>query len=485
VVALNEATLTEVSAALGAREISATDLVETCLGRIAETAELNSFLWVDETGARKAAAECDERLRAGEARSPLEGVPIAVKDNILAEGQPGGAGSAILDGYVAPYDSTVVRQLRASGAIVLGRTNLDEFAMGSSNEHSRAGPAKNPWDTARVSGGSSGGSAVAVAARQVFGSFGTDTGGSIRQPASLCGIYGLKPTYGRVSRRGIIAFASSLDQVGPFARSASDLAVLLSSIAGFDDGDSTSVEHDVPDYRAAVDAGIEGLRIGVPAEYFGDGLDPEVEAGVRAAIAKLEALGATVQPVSLPHTKYALSTYYLIAPAEAASNLARFDGVRYGRRVAANDLREMITRSRHEGFGAEVKQRIILGTYVLSAGYYDAYYGKAQKVRTLIRRDFERVFEDVDVLATPTSPTTAFPIGARTDDPLSMYLADVLTLAVNLAGVPGLSLPAGLSSEGLPIGLQLIGRWFGEDQLLAAAGAFEQATEHAAARPPA
>lgn len=484
-VALNEVSLAEITGALDRREISATDLVETCLSRIAETASLNSFLLVDEAGARAAAAASDVRRRDAQPLSALDGVPVALKDNILCEGVPGQANSAILDGYVPPYDSAVAARLKASGAVLIGRTNMDEFAMGSSNEHSRIGPTRNPWDPSRVSGGSSGGSAVAVAARQVFGSFGTDTGGSIRQPAALCGVYGLKPTYGRVSRRGIVAFASSLDQVGPFARCTADLATLLQAIAGFDAGDSTSVERAVPDYQASCTAGVDGLRIGVPEEYFAEGLEPEVAGAVSAGIEVLEGLGASVQPISLPHTKYALSTYYLIATAEAASNLARYDGVRYGARVPAPDLREMITRSRHAGFGDEVKRRIILGTYVLSAGYYDAYYGKAQKVRTLIRRDFEDAFDKVDVLATPTSPVCAFGIGDRVDDPLSMYLADVLTLSVNLAGVPAVSVPAGYSADGLPIGLQLIGAWFGEDRLLAAAGAFEAATEHARARPPA
>ena len=483
-VALSELTIAQMRAAMDAKEISSRDLVETCLGRIAETAGLGAFLTVDEAGARAKAAAADDRRRRAGPSSPLDGVPIALKDNHVTEGVVTTAGSKILEGWCPPYDATVVRRLADAGAIVIGKTNMDEFAMGSSNEHSAYGPVHNPWNPALIPGGSSGGGAVAVAARQVPGSFGTDTGGSIRQPAAMCGVYGLKPTYGRVSRYGIVAFASSLDQVGPFGRTAADVATLLQAVAGFDPKDSTSAQAPVPDYAAALHDGVEGIRIGVPAQYFAEGIDPEVDTKVRESIDELGRAGAQVVPIELPHTEYALSTYYLIATAEASSNLGRYDGVRYGLRVEDRDLQRMIARSRNLGFGEEVQRRIILGTFVLSAGYYDAYYRKAQKVRTLIRRDFERAFDSVDLIATPTSPVTAFPLGARTDDPLSMYLADVCTLAVNLAGVPALSVPAGLSSAGLPIGLQLIGPWFGEERLLSAAQNLENRTDSAQLRPP-
>ena len=481
--ALNELTIQQMADALAEGSVTSVDLTEACLGRIAETAELNSFVHVDDAGARAAAEQADLRRKQEGARSALDGIPIALKDNIVTLDVPTTAGSRILAGHRPPYDATVTRKLKSSGAVLVGKTNLDEFAMGSSSEHSVTGPVLNPWDRARVPGGSSGGSAAAVASRQVPGAFGTDTGGSIRQPAALCGVYGFKPTYGRVSRHGIIAYASSLDQVGPFARTIEDCALLLEATAGFDERDSTSAAEAVPDYRAAVDAPVAGLRVGLPEEYFGEGIDPEVDSAVRAAIEVLAKAGADVRPVRLPHTPYVLSAYYLIATAEASSNLARYDGVRYGVRVRDRDLRSMIARSRQAGFGEEVQRRIVLGTYVLSAGYYDAYYGRAQKVRTLVRRDFEAAFAEVDVLATPTSPTCAFRLGEHLDDPLSMYMTDVCTLAVNLAGVPALNVPAGLSREGLPIGLQLIGPWFAEARLIAAAAQIERSTPHAAMRP--
>jgi aspartyl-tRNA(Asn)/glutamyl-tRNA(Gln) amidotransferase subunit A len=454
-------------------KLSPRELLDAALARIEAARRLNAFLALDPEGATQAARASEERLRRKARLSPLDGIPIALKDVIATEGVRTTAGSRILADFVPPYDSTVAARLKAAGAVIVGKTNLDEFAMGSSNEHSAFGPVRHPLDETRVPGGSSGGSAVAVAAGLVPGSFGTDTGGSIRQPAALTGIVGLKPTYGRVSRSGIVAFASSLDQVGPFGRTARDVALLLQAVAGFDPHDSTSSAEAVPDYAALLSRGARGLKIGLPEEYFGPGLDPEVEAGVREGVRRLEAAGASISSVRLPHTPYAMSAYYLIAPAEAASNLARYDGVRYGLRVPDSDLRRMIARTRHAGFGAEVKRRVMLGTFVLSAGYYDAYYGKAQKVRTLIRRDFEQAFATVDLLAAPTSPITAFKIGERLADPLAMYLVDANTLAVNLAGVPGISVPAGQSKAGLPIGLQLIGPWFKEDRLLAAAHALE------------
>ena len=465
-------TIDALSTAFDQKALSATELLTRALARIGSTERLGAFLHVDEPGARAAAQASDERIRRGARLSPLDGVPISLKDNLVTEGLPTTAGSKILEGWRPPYDGQVAERLKAAGAVIVGKTNMDEFGMGSSTERSAYFPAKNPHDEARVPGGSSGGSAVSVAAEQVYGSYGTDTGGSIRQPAALTGIFGLKPTYGRVSRHGVIAYASSLDQVGPLARSAVDLAHLLQAVAGFDPRDSTSVDRATPNYRAEMNGGIRGLKVGIPREYFeAPGLDAEVRAGVERSIAALAAQGAELRPVSLPHTGLALSTYYLLASAEASSNLARYDGVRYGRRVEDRDLRRMIVKSRAQGFGAEVQRRVILGTYVLSAGYYDAYYARAQKVRTLIRRDFEQIFGEVDLLATPTSPFPAFPLGSRLDDPLAMYLADVLTLPVSLAGVPALSAPAGKTALGLPFGIQLIGRWFEEATLLRAAAA--------------
>ena len=429
-----------------------------------------------EESALRQAEAIDRAAEAGEPLPPLAGAIIAVKDNMVIRDVRTTAGSRILHNYKPPYTATAVERLQSAGAIIIGKTNCDEFAMGSSNENSAYGPVKNPWDTSRVPGGSSGGSAVAVAAGMAMGALGSDTGGSIRQPASLSGVVGLKPTYGRVSRYGLIAFGSSLDQIGPFARSVRDAARLLGVIAGRDERDSTSSNIEVDDYTQALSQDVRGLRVGVPREYYGEGLDPEVRASIETAIERFKDLGAEIVEVSLPSTQYAVPVYYLIATAEASSNLARYDGVRYGFRAEdAATLKEMYSRTRDQGFGAEVKRRIMLGTYALSAGYYDAYYGKAQKVRAIIERDFRAAFASCDIMATPTAPTPAFRLGEKADDPLEMYLSDIYTITANLAGVPGVSLPCGLSSAGLPIGIQLIGRHFDEALLLRAAHNLEQA----------
>lgn len=476
--------LAELIAGLERRAISSREVTERCIRRIEETRSLNTFLTVDGDGAMAQATASDERRARRSALSPLDGVPVALKDLLITEGLATTAGSRILEGYIPPYDGTMARRLKSAGAVLVGKTNLDEFAMGSSNEHSARGPVQNPWNVRRVPGGSSGGSAAAVASGQVFGSLGTDTGGSIRQPASFCGIYGMKPTYGRVSRFGVIAFASSLDQVGPFGRSAEDIAHLLQAIAGHDPRDSTSANVPVPDYVRMMGRGISGMKIGIPDEYFVEGMHAEVDGAVRHALETFEKAGAEPVRIKLPHTRYALSTYYVLATAEASSNLARYDGVRYGARAPEKELRRMYAASRFHGFGEEVRRRILLGTYVLSAGYYEQYYGKAQRVRTLIRRDFEEAFKRVDAIVTPTSPTPAFAFGERLADPLSMYLADIFTVTVNLAGIPGLSIPAGFSSDRLPIGVQLLAPWFEEPRLLQLAGAFERATDFAHQRPP-
>jgi aspartyl-tRNA(Asn)/glutamyl-tRNA(Gln) amidotransferase subunit A len=445
--------------------------------------QVRAFLTVTGEEALREAARADARLKAGASLGPLDGVPVALKDVFCTRGVRTTCGSKILEGFVPPYDATVVARLRAAGAVVLGKLNMDEFAMGSSTEHSGFFTTRNPWDLARVPGGSSGGASAAVAAGLATLSLGTDTGGSIRQPAAFCGVLGMKPTYGRVSRYGLIAFASSLDQVGPFARDVEDAAVLLQTIAGADPMDSTAVDVPVPDYRAALGQGIEGMTFGVPAEYFIDGMDPEVERAVREAIVTLEKLGARAEPVSLPHSEYGLAAYYVIAPAEASSNLARYDGVKYGLRAGgARDVIEMYSKTRAAGFGAEVKRRVMLGTYALSAGYYDAYYGQAQKVRTLVRRDFEQAFARVDLIVAPTTPGVAFKMGEK-EDPLQMYLNDIFTIPVNLSGLPGLSIPAGFTQTGLPIGLQLIGRAFDEATLLRAAHAYESVTSWHTRRP--
>ena len=472
-----ELSLTELRQKLVAGEISSVAVTEAMLDRIAERDnEIKSYLTVTDELALAQAAEADVRLAAGE-RSPLLGVPIAVKDIICVQGVEATAGSKILEGFVPPYDAFVVRQLKAAGAVILGKTNTDEFAMGSSTENSAYVTTTNPWDMSRVPGGSSGGSAAAVAAGMAYAALGTDTGGSVRQPASFCGLVGLRPTYGRMSRWGVIAFASSLDQVGTFGRTVADTTALFQVTAGHDAEDSTSLEAAVPDYEAALTGDIRGLRIGVPREYFGAaGMEPAVEATVRAAIDKLTELGAEVVEISLPHTSYALPAYYIIAPAEASANLARYDGVRFGQRLDGADVIETTKNSRSL-FGPEVKRRIMLGTYALSAGYYDAYYGRALKVRTLIQRDFKAAFEKVDIIAAPTTPTTAFKIGEKTQDPLAMYLADIFTLALNLSASCGLSLPCGFDEAGLPIGLQLIGDTLQEATILNAAYAYEQATD--------
>ncbi len=452
-------------------------LTQAYLDRIAALdPELNSFISVDGDGALAQARAADERRARGEA-GPLTGLPIAHKDIFCTRGVRTTCGSRMLDNFVPPYDATVVERLAAAGAVVVGKTNMDEFAMGSSNENSFYGPCRNPWDRSRVPGGSSGGSAAAVAAGLVAAATGTDTGGSIRQPASLCGITGLKPTYGRVSRLGMIAFASSLDQGGPMARSAEDCALLLSTMAGHDPRDSTSANVPVPDYASELAQPLARLRIGLPREYFGDGLDSGVAALVHAALAEYEALGAELVEVSLPRTQLAIPAYYVIAPAEASTNLSRFDGVRYGYRCEnPTDLEDLYTRSREEGFGAEVQRRILVGTYTLSSGYYDAYYKRAQQVRRLIADDFAAAFADVDLIAGPTSPGVAFALGEKTADPTAMYLEDVYTLSANLAGLPAMSHPAGFL-HGLPVGLQLIGRAFDESRLLSAAHQFQQRTD--------
>jgi len=446
--------------------------------------QVKAYLTVTPEAALAQAADADARFTAKAPRSLLDGVPIALKDVFCTRGVETTCGSKILKGFRPPYDATVVSRLRAAGAVLLGKLNMDEFAMGSSTENSAFFTTRNPWDLARVPGGSSGGSAAAVAADLAAGTLGTDTGGSIRQPGAFCGTVGMKPTYGRVSRYGLIAFASSLDQVGPFGKDVADAALLLQTIAGHDPMDSTSVDIEVPDYAVALRQDVKGLHVGIPDEYFIDGLDPEVEAAVRAAIETLRGLGAKTESVSLPHTEYGLAAYYVIAPAEASSNLARYDGVKYGlREPGARDLIDMYSRTRGAGFGAEVKRRVMLGTYALSAGYYDAYYGQAQKVRTLVLRDFQQAFERVDVIVAPTTPGVAFKMGER-EDPLQMYLNDIFTIPVNLAGLPGLSMPAGFTRTGLPIGLQIIGQAFEEGTILRVAKAYEGATSWRERKPP-
>jgi len=473
--------IAEVQARLRAKEVSPAEVLRALDERIAQVdPQIHGYLSRDLAAALKCAENADVSL-------PLGGVPIAIKDVINVTGEPCTAASKILQGYRSNYDATVIRKLRAAGAIPFGRCNLDEFAMGSSTENSAFGHTRNPWDTSRVPGGSSGGSAAVVAADEAFAALGSDTGGSIRQPAALCGIVGLKPTYGRVSRFGLIAFASSLDQIGPFTKTVRDSALVLNAIAGRDPQDSTSLDEPVPDHTALLGRDLKGIRLGMPREYFIDGIDPQVDAAVRAAVRHYESLGAEIVEVSLPNTEHAVGVYYIIATAEASANLARFDGVRYGHRAAdATGLLDHYGRTREEGFGPEVKRRIILGTYVLSSGYYDAFYLRAQKVRTLIRRDFSAAFEKVDALICPTSPEVAFKAGDRSDDPLKMYLADIFTIATNLAGIPGISIPCGFASTDgrqLPIGLQLLGKPFHEPQLLQIAHAFEQSTDWHKARP--
>jgi aspartyl-tRNA(Asn)/glutamyl-tRNA(Gln) amidotransferase subunit A len=469
------------------REVSSVELTRAALERTyAVEPKLNAFITVTADLALEQAAEADRALGTGDpaATPSLTGIPVGLKDLFCTTGVETTSGSKILKGFVPPYDATVVARLREAGAVFVGKLNMDEFAMGSSTENSGFFTTRNPWDTDRVPGGSSGGSSASVAAGECILSLGTDTGGSIRQPASLCGVVGLKPTYGRVSRFGVVAFASSLDQVGPFSVGVEGTAMILSAIAGKDELDSTTADVPVPDYRAALQGGVKGLRVGVPKEYFVAGTEPDVERRVREAIETLKGLGAEVGEVSLPHTDYGLATYYIIAPAEVSSNLARYNGTRYG--MSAKDVPDMwqaMDEARRRGFGDEVKRRIMLGTYALSSGYYDAYYLKAQKVRTLIKQDFDRAFEQFDVLVAPTSPTTAFKVGEKSNDPLAMYLSDVCTIPVNVAGLPGISVPCGFDSKGLPVGLQLIGKAFDEATLLRAAYTYEQATDHHTKRP--
>ncbi len=473
-----ERTLTEQLELLNRGEISSEDLTRATLDRVQKSdAAIRSYLRVSEATALLAAREADARRARGE-KAALLGVPVAVKDIFLTQGVETTCSSRILEGYVPPYDAHAVSRLKAAGAVILGKLNMDEFAMGSSTETSAFQLTRNPWNLDYIPGGSSGGSASAVAARQCAASLGTDTGGSIRQPAALCGVVGMKPTYGRVSRYGVMAFASSLDQVGPLTRTVEDCARVLGVIAGRDPRDSTSSERAVPDYLASIGKRVKGFKLGVPKEYFIPGMDREVKAAVEAVVSVYERMGVSCNPVSLPHTEYAVATYYIIAPAEASSNLARYDGVRYGKRAQdAKTLHEVYEKSRSQGFGREVTRRMMLGTYVLSAGYYDAYYRKAQKVRTLILRDFEAAFEKVDAILTPVSPTPAFKIGEKTDDPLAMYLSDIFTIPTNLAGLPGISVPCGFSSGGLPIGFQLIGKAFDEATLLQLGHAYQGETD--------
>lgn len=473
---ISKLTVAEASAALARKDFSSVELVQSVLDAVdARDGEIGAYLTLDRAGALKQAADADAARAAGKS-SPLLGIPVAMKDIINVRGQPCTCASKILEGYVSPYDATVSARLREAGAVFCGRVNMDEFAMGSSTENSAYQITRNPHDLSRVPGGSSGGSAACVAGGEALCALGTDTGGSIRQPASFCGIVGYKPTYGRVSRYGVTAFASSLDQVGPMTRSVTDAAMLLNVLAGIDPHDGTTAEESVPDFVAGLEgASLKGKKIGLPREYFIDGTDPEVMAAVRKAIDVCAAAGAEIVDVSLPHTEYAMAVYYIIAPAEASANLARFDGVRYGHRTAQpEDVYNMYAKSRAEGFGPEVKRRVILGTYVLSSGYYDAYYGRAQKVRTLIKRDFEDVFAKVDLLMTPVCPTPAYKLGSHIDDPLQMYLGDVFTVPASLAGLPAVSIPCGKTAAGLPIGVQMITPSFRDDLLLRSAKAYEQ-----------
>jgi aspartyl-tRNA(Asn)/glutamyl-tRNA(Gln) amidotransferase subunit A len=480
---LTNLTLAECSKKLHTGEISSQELTRAYLDRIqAFDSQFHAYLYTDSEGALKSAAAADQQLQNWrknkvESLPPLLGIPIAIKDVLTVAGMPATAGSRILEGFVPPYHATTVQRLLDAGMLILGKTNTDEFAMGSSTENSAYGTTRNPWDLDRVPGGSSGGSAAAVAGRLAPVALGTDTGGSVRQPASYCGVTGIKPTYGRVSRYGLIAYGSSLDTVGVLARTALDAAMVFELMAGRDPLDATTLDLPVPELTLENQRDLHGLRVGVPQEYFIGGLQPEVETFVRQAIGVLESLGAQIKSISLPHTEYALPVYYLIAPAEASANLARFDGIRYGPRLPADTMWDVFRKTRGARFGAEVKRRIMLGTYALSTGYYDAYYGQAQKVRTLIKRDFEAAFEQVDVIAAPVAPSTAFRIGEHTEDPLAMYLEDVFTLPANLAGVPGLAFPVGFDHQGLPVGMQLMGPHFREDILFQAGYAYQQVTE--------
>ncbi|MCG3205384.1 MAG: Glutamyl-tRNA(Gln) amidotransferase subunit A [Elusimicrobia bacterium] len=470
---LHQLSAVDIARGVQSKKFSAFEVVQASLAAIKKiNPTLNAYLSVEEKSL-EAAKAVDERVRSGENPGRLAGVPIAIKDNMMVKGQPTTCASKILGNYIAPYDAHVIEKLQQEGAIIVGKTNLDEFAMGSSTENSAFGPSRNPWDTSRIPGGSSGGSAVAVATRTVPIALGSDTGGSIRQPASLCGVLGLKPTYGRVSRYGVVAFASSLDQIGPFTHNVEDMAVTLSIISGKDERDSTSVDKPVPDFSSELKKPIQGLRVGIPKEYFVEGMDAEVRNAVLETANVLKKLGADIKDISLPNSDSALAVYYILAPSEASSNLARFDGMRYGfRNPTAANLIEQYGLNRHDGFGPEVKRRIMIGTYALSSGYYDAFYAKAQKVRTLIKRDFDQAFAEVDIILTPVSPTPAFKIGEKADDPLTMYLSDICTIPCNLAGIPGISVPCGLTAQGLPIGVQFYSNLFQDSLLLQVSHAF-------------
>ena len=475
----------ELHEALKKKKVSSRELVEAFFARI-ESVEKNvhAYNTLTKKEALAQADRADRTIAAGENFGPLTGVPIALKDNLCTDGIRTTCSSKILENFVPPYDAAVVSRLKGAGAVFLGKTNMDEFAMGSSTENSAFEKTKNPWDLSRIPGGSSGGSAAAVAADEAVAALGSDTGGSIRQPAACCGVVGLKPTYGRVSRYGLIAFASSLDQIGPLTHDVTDAALMMNAIGGHDPLDSTSADLPMPDLTRALAGKMEGIRLGVPKEYFVEGMNPEVAAAVSQAVDAYQKLGAQIKEISLPHTEYAVATYYILATAEASSNLARFDGVRFGYRTpSANDLAEMYAKSRSEGFGPEVKRRIMLGTYALSSGYYDAYYKKGQQVRTLIKNDFDEAFKEVDAIITPTAPTPAFRAGEKTGDPLQMYLSDIFTISVNLAGIPALSLPCGFTKEGLPIGLQILGRAFDEEGILRIAFAYEQLNDFHRRRP--
>ena len=474
---LNQLSATEIADGVRSKKFSATDVVKASLAAIKKTNTLNAYLSVAEQSALEAAKAVDSKIQAGLPAGRLAGVPVAIKDNMMVKGQPVTCASKILGNYVAPYDAHVIEKLLAEDAIMIGKTNLDEFAMGSSTENSAFGPTRNPWDSSRIPGGSSGGSAVAVATRTVPIALGSDTGGSIRQPASLCGILGMKPTYGRVSRYGVVAFASSLDQIGPFTHTAGDMALAMSVISGRDERDSTSVDKPVPDFSAEMNKSLKGLRIGIPKEYFVEGMDAEVEKAVMESAQVLKKMGAELKDISLPNSDSALAVYYILAPSEASSNLARFDGMRYGfRNPDAANLIEQYGMNRRDGFGPEVKRRIMIGTYALSSGYYDAFYSKAQKVRTLIKRDFDKAFADVDVILTPVSPTPAFKIGEKADDPLTMYLSDICTIPCNLAGIPGISVPCGFTNGKLPIGVQFYTNLFQDSLLLQVTNAYLKET---------
>jgi len=476
----NRLTISEVRDLLDRKEVSVKDVVNSIYQRIDAVEEkVKAFVTITKDRAMKMADEAQKKINQGETQKTISilGIPLAIKDNMCTKGIPTTCASKILNNFVPPYESTVTSRLIQHGYILIGKTNMDEFAMGSSTENSGFHTTKNPWSLERISGGSSGGSAAAVAADECIAALGSDTGGSIRQPAALCGVVGLKPTYGRVSRYGLVAFASSLDQIGPITKGVRDSAILMNAISGHDPLDSTSAPVHLPDFTAVLGKDIKGMRLGIPNEYFIEGMDEEVELSVKEAIKKLESLGAIPVEVSLPHTGFAVATYYVLATSEASSNLARYDGVKYGFRAEGKDLMDMYMNTRAQGFGAEVKRRIMLGTYALSSGYYEAYYKKAQQVRTLIKRDFEEAFRKADIIVTPTSPTAAFKIGEKTADPLQMYLSDIFTISVNLAGVPAVSIPCGFTSNNLPIGLQLIGKNFDEESILKVAYAYEQATD--------